>query len=314
MTELSDFFKNMLSEWMFDRTALGGISDNTAVAYRRDVAGFIVFMTEHSDNPPSLMLLKSTMRSDVRSWMAEQRRRGVSPRSLARKLSAVKEFFRWLGRRHEFDPSETLLVQAPKFRRSLPRPLPETAASDVLDDIGGKEGAGWTKARDQAVAGLLYGCGLRVSEALALNWSDLPLPDLLRIRGKGGKHRMTPVLPAAKEAVTVYAKLCPFPKSGALFRGARGGPLNARTVRRSMETSRARLGLPPTATPHALRHSFATHLLKAGGDLRVIQELLGHNSLSTTQVYTEVEKGHLLEVYERTHPRARLKQADPQLT
>ena len=216
----------------------------------------------------------------------------------------MKEFHRWLGKRHGFDPSEILQLQAPKFRKSLPRPLNEDAAKDVLRNIGGNEETGWVRARDQAVASLLYGCGLRVSEALDLNWSDTPLPDSLRVRGKGGKHRIVPVLPAARQAVANYAELCPFQRQGPLFRGARGGPLNARAVRRSMEAARASLGLPANATPHALRHSFATHLLKAGGDLRVIQELLGHNSLSTTQVYTEVEKGRLLEVYERAHPRA----------
>ena len=306
MTELSECFGHMLSEWVSDRIALGGISDNTASAYRRDVAGFLVFLTEHSGEPPGPALLKSTARGDVRSWMAEQRRQGVSPRSLARKLSAVKEFHRWLGKRHGFDPSEILQLQAPKFRKSLPRPLNEAAAKDVLRNIGGNEGTGWIRARDQAVAGLLYGCGLRVSEALGLNWSDIPLPESLRVRGKGDKHRIVPVLPAARQAVAGYAELCPFQRQGPLFRGARGGPLNARAVRRSMAAARAALGLPPNATPHALRHSFATHLLKAGGDLRVIQELLGHNSLSTTQVYTEVERGQLLEVYERAHPRALL--------
>ncbi len=305
MTELSDAFKQLLSDWVADKKALRGTSDNTITAYRRDVAGFLVFLTEHSGRPPGVELLESTTRSDMRSWMAAQRSAGLSPRSLSRKLSAVKEFHRWLGKRLGLDPSEILLVKAPKFKKSLPRPLPESAARNLLGSIGGEDDANWVKARDQAVASLLYGCGLRVSEALDLRWSEFPLPDLLRVRGKGGKHRMVPVLPAARSAVSAYAELCPYPKSGFLFYGVRGGALNARAVRRSMERARIRLGLPPSATPHALRHSFATHLLKAGGDLRVIQELLGHNSLSTTQVYTEVEKGRLLEVYESAHPRAR---------
>ena len=309
MTELSDSLKQAVSDWIAAKSALRGLSDNTALAYERDVAGYLCFLVEHTGSAPGLATVQSASRSDVRSWMAQQRRAGVSPRSLARRLSAVKEFYRWLGSRNDFDPTEVLLVQAPKFGKSLPRPLQEEAAMGMLQSVSESSETSWVAARDQAVAALLYGCGLRVSEALSIQWSDIPMPSLLNIRGKGGKHRMVPVLPAAREAVSRYAELCPFPHSGPLFRGMRGGPLNSRSVRRSMELARAKLGLPASATPHALRHSFATHLLKAGGDLRVIQELLGHRSLSTTQVYTEVEKGRMLEVYESAHPRAKAGEA-----
>ncbi len=304
MTMLSEACEGMVSDWLSERAAQGAIGKNTAIAYRRDAVGYLAFLTSHHGMPAGLATLRSANRADIRSWMAEQRRQGVSPRSLARSLSAVKEFYRWLGKRFDFDPSDILLVQAPKYRKSLPRPLGEPAAKEVLEILGETDRPAWIAARDRAIAVLLYGCGLRVSEALSLEWPDLPLPDVLRVQGKGNKHRMVPVLPVAKEAVSNYSELCPYPKDGPLFVGARGGPLNSRAVRRSMEAARVKLGLPATATPHALRHSFATHLLKAGGDLRIIQELLGHRSLSTTQLYTEVEKERLLEVYESAHPRA----------
>ncbi|MGA1276742.1 MAG: tyrosine-type recombinase/integrase, partial [Gemmobacter sp.] len=193
-----------------------------------------------------------------------------------------------------------------RHRRRLPRPLAEEAARDVLAAAGAGPAEPWIAARDAAVVTLLYAAGLRVSEALGLRGRDHPLPEVLRIRGKGGRERPVPVLPAARAAVAAYARLCPHPilPEGPLFLGARGRALNGRAVRGAMAGLRARLGLPATATPHALRHSFATHLLAAGGDLRTIQELLGHASLSTTQVYTAVDAARLIEVYRAAHPRA----------
>ena len=197
-------------------------------------------------------------------------------------------------------------ARGPKYRRKLPRPLSVDGARDVIADIGAYAAQDWVGARDIAVATLLYACGLRISEALGLTGASHPLPDVLRIRGKGDKDRLVPVLPIARDAVADYLRLCPYPveRDQPLFRGARGGPLNPRLIARAMEQARMRLGLPATATPHALRHSFATHLLSAGGDLRAIQELLGHASLSTTQAYTAIDAARLMEVYDKAHPRA----------
>jgi integrase/recombinase XerC len=241
----------------------------------------------------------------MRAWMAHERGRGVSARSLARALSAVKGFARWGAEREGFDPTAILATRAPKFRRKLPRPLEEAAARTLIETVDLQPREPWVAARDTAVITLLYGCGLRISEALSLTGAVLPLGAGLRIRGKGGKERMVPVIAPAQRAVARYARLCPHDlASGPLFRGVRGGALNPRLVQRVMEAVRLQLGLPATATPHALRHSFATHLLGAGGDLRAIQELLGHASLSTTQAYTAVDTARLMEVYDAAHPRA----------
>ncbi|MBY6136578.1 tyrosine recombinase XerC [Nocardioides marinus] len=242
----------------------------------------------------------------MRAWMASERGSGTGARSLARKLSAVKSFYRWLAQREGFEPSAVLSARAPKFQKKLPRPLAPDAAKAVLETVELQSQKSWVAARDVAVVTLLYGCGLRISEALRLTGADAPLPPVLRILGKGNKERVVPVLPAARDAVDRYLAQCPFPleADAPLFRGVRGGALNPRQIQDVMARTRAQLGLPATATPHALRHSFATHLLEAGGDLRAIQELLGHASLSTTQTYTAVDSRHLMDVYRRTHPKA----------
>ena len=238
--------------------------------------------------------------------MAAQRNEGTGARSLARKLSAVKSFYRWLAEREGFEPSAVLSARAPKFQKKLPRPLAEEAARAVLETVELQSDQDWVAARDTAVVTLLYGCGLRISEALGLKAGAAPLPPVLRIAGKGGKERIVPVIGAARQAVERYRAICPhaLEPDTPLFRGVRGGQLNPRQIQGVMAKTRAQLGLPATATPHALRHSFATHLLAAGGDLRAIQELLGHASLSTTQAYTAVDTAQLMEVYNRTHPKA----------
>jgi integrase/recombinase XerC len=225
---------------------------------------------------------------------------------LARQLSAVKTFYRWLSEREGFEPTAVLSTRSPKFAKKLPRPLAEDAATAMIDTIELQARDSWVAARDVAVVTLLYGCGLRISEALGLTGANAPLPAVMRITGKGGKERIVPVIDAARDAVATYMRLCPHAISAhsPLFRGTRGGALNPRLVQKVMEKSRLQLGLPATATPHAMRHSFATHLLTAGGDLRAIQELLGHASLSTTQAYTAVDTAHLMDVYNRTHPKA----------
>jgi len=300
-----------MEEWLTHLRALDGRADKTITAYAADLRGWLSFLAHHRGGTEGLAGLTEVPVSDLRAWMAHERGRGVAPRSVARALSAVKGFTAWLADRQGRDATAILSARAPRFQKKLPRPLSVEGAVDVLDSVGDDARQPWIAARDTAVVTLLYGCGLRISEALGLTGAEADLPPVLRIRGKGGKERLVPVLPAARAAVAAYVDLCPFdlPANGALFRGARGGPLNPRLIAAAMERTRNRLGLPATATPHALRHSFATHLLAAGGDLRSIQELLGHASLSTTQTYTGVDAARLMEVYEASHPRAGHSQA-----
>ncbi|CUH78624.1 tyrosine recombinase XerC [Tropicibacter naphthalenivorans] len=298
--------RDALSHWLDAQSALKGAAQNTLTAYRTDVAEFIAFLTHHHAEPQGLAPLARITVQDMRSWMAHLRGQEIAPRSIARKLSAVKSFYRWLAEREGFEPTAVLSARAPKFQKKLPRPLSQDAARAMIDTVELQSTTGWQGARDAAVVTLLYGCGLRISEALGLKGRDLPLGQTLRIVGKGGKERIVPVLPVARRAVEAYLTLCPHPMSPdeALFRGARGGALNPRHIAKVTEQARMQLGLPATATPHAMRHSFATHLLSAGGDLREIQELLGHASLSTTQAYTSVDQVHLMKVYEACHPKA----------
>lgn len=305
---LSPALRDAIGNWLDRLAALDGAAANTVKAYRTDVTEFLAFLAGHTGESIGPARLARITQSDMRAWMAHERGHGTASRSLARKLSAVRSFTRWLAERDGFDPTAILATRAPKFQRKLPRPLSETAAREVIDLVGSFARADWVAARDIAVVTLLYGCGLRISEALVLTGADHPLPETLRISGKGGKERIVPVLPAARKAVAHYVDLCPMAIADepdkALFRGARGGALNPRLIAGVMEKARAGLGLPATATPHAMRHSFATHLLAAGGDLRAIQQLLGHASLSTTQAYTAVDSTRLMEIYEEAHPRA----------
>jgi len=304
---ISPAARDAVQTWLAHLRGLRGLSENTLNAYGADVAGFVAFMTVHTGNAQGLGALARITTSDMRSWMAKIRGAGTAPRSLARKLSAVKTFYRWLAEREGFEPTAVLTIRAPKFQGKLPRPLSEDAARAVLEGVASDASVPWVAARDVAVLILLWGCGLRISEALGLRGSDAPLGESLRIVGKGGKERVVPVLPIARESVEAYRRAFPFEieASGPLFRGVRGGALNPRLISGVMQRARLGLGLPATATPHALRHSFATHLLSAGGDLRTIQELLGHASLSTTQVYTAVDAARLMDVYNAAHPKAR---------
>jgi integrase/recombinase XerC len=303
---ISPACQDALQTWLDSQKALAGASKNTIIAYRGDVGDFLSFMTLHHGNPQGLGALERVTVSDMRAWMAQTRSGGASARSLARKLSAVKSFYRWLAEREGYEPTAVLATRAPRFQKKLPRPLAEDAAKAVIDTVELQSSTHWVAARDVAVVTVLYGCGLRISEALGLKGSDTPLPKALRIRGKGGKERLVPVIDAAREAVATYVRLCPYPmeSDAPLFRGMRGGVLNPRLISGVIARTRMQLGLPASVTPHALRHSFATHLLSAGGDLRAIQKLLGHASLSTTQAYTAVDTARLMEVYDRTHPKA----------
>ncbi len=306
MSLISPAGRDALQHWLDSLGALSGRSENTLNAYRGDVAEFLSFMTQHHGAQQGLGALERITVPDMRAWMAQQRSSGVGARSLARKLSAVKSFYRWLAEREGFEPTAVLSTRAPKFTKKLPRPLAEDAAKAMIETVELQSGKDWVAARDVAVVTLLYGCGLRISEALSLTGADAPLAQTIRIVGKGDKERIVPVLPVARDAVDAYLRLCPHPQepNAPLFRGVRGGALNARAIQAAMANARMQLGLPSTATPHAMRHSFATHLLSAGGDLRSIQELLGHASLSTTQTYTAVDTARLMEVYNRAHPKA----------
>ncbi|MHA6346092.1 tyrosine recombinase XerC [Roseivivax sp. CAU 1761] len=299
--------RDALEAWLAAMRALDGAAENTITAYRGDAVEFVAFMNLHKGEGGGLAALAAISVTDMRAWMAHLHGQGTAPRSMARKLSAVKSFYRWLARREGFEPTAVLSARPPRFQKKLPRPLAEDAARAMIDTVEMQSATAWIGARDAAVVTLLYGCGLRISEALGLTWRDLPLGETLRIAGKGGRERIVPVLPAARAALDRYLALCPFEPGPDLpvFRGARGGRLSPRLVQKVTEKARMQLGLPATATPHAMRHSFATHLLSAGGDLRAIQELLGHASLSTTQAYTGVDSVHLMKVYAAAHPKAR---------
>lgn len=288
------------------KAGLDGASKHTITAYHNDLLTFAAFMGGHLGGQMGTGALAKVTLTDMRAFMAHERGRGVAPRSLARMLSSIKSYYRWLSDREGFDATAVLSTRAPKFHAKLPRPLAEDAARAMLDTIGMQSTTDWVGLRDTAILTVLYGCGLRISEALALTRADAPLPEVLRIRGKGDKERIVPVIPAARAAVDAYLAVYPaeIAPDAPLFRGARGGPVNASVVRKAMQQARMQLGLPASATPHALRHSFATHLLSAGGDLRAIQELLGHASLNATQVYTNVDTAHLMDVYQKAHPRA----------
>ncbi len=306
MTGLSPGLRDALQDWLAHLRALDGASALTLDAYARDVAEFLGFLALHHGGAAGVAQMGAVTQSDMRAWMAATRGKGIGARSLARKLSALRSFARWLAAREGLDISAILAAKAPKYSRSLPRPLSEGDAREMLATVPLQTREDWTGLRDAAVLTLLYGCGLRVSEALGLTGRDAPLAEVLRIRGKGGRERLVPVLPAAHDAVAAYLRACPYAAAPdlPLFRAARGGGLNRRHVAQVMAAARMQLGLPASATPHALRHSFATHLLAAGGDLRAIQELLGHASLASTQVYTAVDQARLMDIYDAAHPRA----------
>ena len=239
--------------------------------------------------------------------MAFERSNGLSARSLARKLSSVKGFFTWFAEKEKFEPTEILAVRSPKFYNKLPRPLEKAAAVDLISTVKLQNELNWVSARDCSILTLLYCCGLRISEALNLKQSDAPLPEILRVLGKNNKERVVPVLKIAIDRVNEYIKLCPLntPKDGPLFIGVRGGPVNPRIIQRVTEQARRQLGLDESATPHAMRHSFATHLLESSGNIRAVQEFLGHANISTTQIYTHLDNQYLMSVYDKVHPRSK---------
>jgi integrase/recombinase XerC len=300
-----------LARWLAHLGAERRLSPKTVEAYERDARQFLGFLAEHLDRRVTLAALARLEPRDVRAFMAARRSQGIGSRSLMRGLAGARSFGRFLERNGHGGTAALAAVRPPKVAKALPKPLAATAATRLAqaDIRAGEARAPWILARDAAVLALLYGSGLRIAEALALTRKDFPQPgagDAIVVTGKGGKARMVPVLAQVAQLVADYAALCPYALSpdGPLFVGAKGGPLSPRVIQLTMERLRGALGLPDSATPHALRHSFATHLLARGGDLRAIQELLGHASLATTQIYTEVDSDRLLAVYRGAHPRA----------
>ena len=282
-------------------------SRHTIDGYARDVASFLDHLGDHLGSEPSLAALGTLRPTDFRSFLARRAAAGVARTSQARAMSSLRSLFRFFDRNELTKNAALAGVRTPRPPRSVPKPLASSEALDVLAAAGDLQREPWQGARDVALMTLLYGCGLRLGEALSLTRRQIPRGDAMTIIGKGRKERLVPLLPAVVDAVQAYLKLCPHHPGadGPLFVGARGGPLNPAIVQLQMRRLRAQLGLAETATPHALRHSFATHLLAGGGDLRTIQELLGHASLSTTQRYTEVDAAQIGRVYDQAHPRAK---------
>jgi integrase/recombinase XerC len=302
-----------IERWLSHLAHERHLSPLTLEVYGRDLGFFLGFLNEHLGGKPSLSDLSKLTPADVRAFLSARRAQGVESRTLVRMLAATRSFARFLEREGKGKVAALAAVRAPRIAKNLPKPLSVTTAKQISDPSlrAGEEREPWVLARDAAVLALLYGSGLRISEALSLTKNEIPAEgkgDSLTVIGKGRKTRMVPVLPQVLSLLHDYIKLCPFDLAAdePVFRGEKSGPLSPRIVQLAMERLRGALGLPDTATPHALRHSFATHLLARGGDLRAIQELLGHASLATTQIYTAVDASHLMKAYKAAHPRARL--------
>ncbi len=310
-SSLSDFLlycdektNKVILSWLGEIKSVRRLAKNSLEAYQRDLNQFIRFLSNHFAQTISLKILQDLKPADFRSFLAYRRNCDVSSRSLARSLSAIKSFFTYLEQQNILKNEALNIIRAPKIGKSLPKALSVDEAKNAISSIKNMEETPWVMARDTAVLSLCYGAGLRISEALSLSQADIET-SAMRIIGKGNKMRLVPLMEPVAKAIKTYLKLCPFPLNSnePIFKGVKGGVLSARLVQRRAEQLRINLGLPPSATPHALRHSFATHLLAKGGDLRTIQELLGHASLSSTQIYTKVDSEQLLKSYKEAHPR-----------
>lgn len=298
------FIQSQIAQWMRELGSVKRLAPNTLAAYGRDLSQFMSFLAGHMGGPISLQSLKELRAADVRAFMAQRRTESLGSRSLARVLSALKSFFAFLEREGVLATEAFNAVRTPKIPRALPKALSVVEAKQTIAATDEMEDKPWVAARDMAVISLCYGAGLRISEALSLTRADLD-SDVLRVTGKGGKVRMVPLIAPVRETIDRYLELSPYKTwdNDPIFRGEKGGILSPRLIQKRMQSLRSALTLPPSATPHALRHSFATHLLGKGGDLRAIQELLGHASLSTTQIYTAVDTERLMESYAKAHPR-----------
>jgi integrase/recombinase XerC len=303
-TDLADAITRWL-DWLETERR---VSPHTLAAYGRDLAQFLDFLTEHRGGVPDLASLTALTPADFRAFLARRAGDSIGRATNARGLSTLRNFFRFLERRRLASSAALIAVKSPKLPKPVPKALTADEAQTALDGVAGMEREVWIAKRDLAILTLLYGAGLRIGEALGLRRGDAPKGGAtMSVTGKGNKTRLVPILPAVADAIGDYLAACPhaLTKDAPLFVGARGGPLSPRLVQGQMAKLRTALGLPEHATPHALRHSFATHLLAGGGDLRSIQELLGHASLSTTQRYTKVDSARLLAVYDGAHPRAK---------
>ena len=301
--------QKIYQDWLSNLRNIKGLYDNTLEAYKIDIIKFIYFLRNYLGNDPSLNDLRKLTNNSFRGYLAEQKNLGISNVSIARQISSLKSFFNYLIKIKKIDNSPILNLKGPKQKKSLPRPIIADLAIEVIKEAKNIDDEKWIGQRNQTILILLYGCGLRISEALNLNYSDITSNDYLVIKGKGNKERIVPIMDYIRDSIVNYIKVCPFEFSNSdpLFIGKRRKRLSPRIIQYALEKIRVSLSLPETATPHALRHSFATHLLENGGDLRTIQELLGHSSLSTTQKYTKVENSQLLNVYTKTHPLAKNK-------
>lgn len=298
------FIQAQIGAWMRELGSVKRLAPKTLEAYGRDVSQFMSFLAGHVGGPITLQSLKELRAADIRAFMAQRREESLGSRSLARVLSSLKNFFGFLERENILATEAFNAIRTPKIPKSLPKALTVVEAKQTITSVDEMEDEPWIAARDMAVISLCYGAGLRIAEALALTKGDLEA-EVLRVTGKGGKIRMVPLIAPVRQAIETYLALSPYKvwDEDPLFRGKKGGVLSPRLIQKRMESLRSALGLPPSATPHALRHSFATHLLGKGGDLRAIQELLGHASLSTTQIYTAVDTERLMESYAKAHPR-----------
>ena len=277
-------------------------SAHTVRAYQATAERLLSFLRAHWGGPVAQGDLSRIAAADLRAYLAHRRGEGLGNASAARELSAVRSFLAWAGEGEAVAPR----IKGPRVKKGIPRPIAPAEVVALAEDVSDEAAEAWIGARDWAVLLLLYGAGLRIGEAMGLTGAVLPLGETLRVIGKRDKTRIVPLLPQVRDALEDYVRLCPWPlgRDAALFRGAKGGPLNPALIRRSVQAARGRLGLGDRTTPHALRHSFASHLLGRGADLRQLQELLGHASLSSTQVYTAVDAAHLLDMYRNAHPRA----------
>ena len=310
MTDANQMANTLLTDFCAWLAGERRLAPKTVEAYQRDIGFFFSFLAGHRQSLVDASMLSGLTVADFRAFLVA-RRLGppvAGSRTLARNLSALRTFFGWLEQRRDIACPALALVDGPKLPKSLPKALSVQVAGEVITEAGRAERTKmpWVAARDEALVLLLYGAGLRIAEALAITGAELPMADVLRVTGKGGKMRIVPILPAICSAITRYTKLCPFPiqANRAVFRAKRGGAMGARDAQYLMQEIRSGLGLPASVTPHAMRHSFATHLLAGGGDLRTIQELLGHVSLSSTQIYAAVDEAHLMAVIAAAHPRA----------
>lgn len=277
-------------------------SPHTVRAYVASAERLIRFLTAQRGRAPDETMLAALPAGDLRAYLAHRRSEGIGNVSTARELSAVRAFLRFAGGEQATVP----VLRGPRIKKGVPRPISPDDVIALGEDVAENEREPWIAARDWAVLLLLYGAGLRISEALSLKGGDVPAAETIRITGKRGKTRVVPLLPQLREALSDYVQVCPYAlaRNEPLFRGARGGPLDPAIIRKAVREARRRLMLPERTSPHALRHSFATHLLGRGADLRALQELLGHASLSSTQIYTQVDAAHLLDIYRNAHPRA----------